>query len=244
MIRRGFRPIFSLPLLDQSKRLPPPPLAHDARRPTLPPVASLRLLLVDDHALVRDGVRALLTGQVATIDEASTAAGALEAIEAHRPDVVLSDIGMKDVNGLQLLGTLLERWPDLTVVMLSMYDDAAYVQQALRTGARGYVLKDSPGSDILKALEAVCAGEVYLGLGVREQPQPTGGRRPLSERECEILRCLALAWPSKQIAAELGLSVRTVETHRQNIRRKLGLAGQAELIRYAVEHHRDTLAPR
>jgi two-component system, NarL family, nitrate/nitrite response regulator NarL len=206
-------------------------------------LSSTRLVLVDDHPLVRDGVKALLQGHVQIVGEASCASEALDAVARLGPDVVLTDIGMKLMNGLQLTAELTALHPEVKVIVLSMYDDPGYVQQALRAGARGYVLKDAPGADILTALRQVIEGQVYLGIGVRDRSPASIHRRALSERECDILRCLAQGWSSKQIAAEYSLSVRTVETHRQNIRRKLNLGGQAELICYAVEQYRDAPPP-
>lgn len=198
-----------------------------------------RLLLVDDHALVRDGLRALLGGHpgIEIVGEAGDADEALERIAATRPDMVLMDIGMKRVDGLTLTARLAAEHPQLAVLILSMYDNAEYVRRARAAGARGYVLKDGPSSDILAAIAAVAAGGLHFRADAA--PAETPNRRAeLSERERDILRALAEGQSSKQIALAFDLSVRTVETHRQNIRRKLRIAGQAELIRYAVEHFR------
>jgi DNA-binding NarL/FixJ family response regulator len=124
--------------------------------------------------------------------------------------------------------------------MLSMYDNPEYVNRAMQAGARGYVLKDAPSDDILQAIAAITAGRTYLSAAVAGRNLRSQAPRPvLSLRESQIMRSLAQGHASRQIAEELGLSVRTVETHRQNIRRKLSLEGQAELIKYAVEHCRD-----
>ena len=152
---------------------------------------------------------------------------------------MLTDIGMKQVSGIALAAQIRERWPAIHVIVLSMYDNPDYVHQAMQAGARGYVLKDAPSSDIVDAIRAVAAGDTFLSASLSRQSARSDGPRPiLSEREAEILACLARGMSSKQIAAEHDLSVRTVETHRQNIRRKLRIEGQAELIRYAVEHCR------
>jgi len=205
------------------------------------PAAGLRLLLVDDHPLVRDGLRARLGAEpgIGAIDEAGNAVEAEAAVAAARPDLVLMDVGMKDVNGLELTARLLQREPALRVLMLSMYDNPEYVQRALQAGARGYVLKDAPAGEIIAALHAVAAGGTFLSPAIAGRlfraPQP---RALLTPRESEILAALGRGESSKQIARALDLSVRTVETHRQSIRRKLELEGQAELIKYAVEHGR------
>jgi DNA-binding NarL/FixJ family response regulator len=201
-----------------------------------------KVLLVDDHPLVREGLRARLSGVpgIEVVGEAGDATLAFERVAALRPDLVLMDVGMKQVNGIELAAQLRERHPSLQVLMLSMYDNPEYVHRALAAGARGYVLKEAPSDEIVAAIAAVTAGEIFLGTGLAGRPSRTSEARPLlSQRESEILRCLALGQPSKQIAEALGMSVRTVETHRQNIRRKLKLGGQAELIKYAVERCAD-----
>ena len=204
----------------------------------MPDLQTLRLLLVDDHPLVRDGLRARL-GAVPgfeVVGEAGDAAEALAQLAAGRPQIVLMDVGMKHTSGIELAALLLEREPGLRVLMLSMYDNPEYVQRALQAGARGYVLKDAPASEIVAAIEAVAAGGTFLSPAVSGRLFRNQAPRPvLSPRESEILAALAKGRSSKQIARELGLSVRTVEAHRQHIKRKLGLEGQAELIKYAVE---------
>jgi DNA-binding NarL/FixJ family response regulator len=200
----------------------------------------MRILLVDDHALVRDGVRALLAQhpRAEVVGEAADAEAARLEIARLNPDLVLMDIGLREGHGIALTAELMTERPTLAVLMLSMYDNPEYLHQALQAGARGYVLKDGPSSEILAAIDAVAAGGSYIASRLsRPTPRGDDAMRPLlSERESEILAALARGLSSKQIAAEYDLSVRTVETHRQNIRRKLKIAGQAELIRYAVEH--------
>lgn len=204
-------------------------------------MSTTKVLLVDDHPLVREGLRARLSGVtgIEVVGEAGDAAQAFDQVDCLHPDLVLMDVGMKQVNGIELTARLRERHPTLRVLMLSMYDNPEYVHRALAAGARGYVLKEAPSEEIVAAILAVADGRSFLGSGLAA----TGGRpdesRPLlSARETEILRCLADGLASRQIAELLGMSVRTVETHRHNIRRKLDLAGQAELIKYAVERCR------
>jgi len=203
---------------------------------TLPVV---RVLLIDDHPLVRDGLRARLASvsDVEVVGEAGNAEEAEREVEACRPTLVLMDVGMRDVNGIDLTARLLARHPSLHVLMLSMYDNPEYVQRALQAGARGYVLKDAPASEIVAAIAAVAGGGTFLSPAVSKRLFRNQTPRPvLSLRESQILSGLARGLSSKQLAKELDLSVRTVEAHRQNIKRKLNLAGQAELIKYAVEH--------
>jgi len=201
-----------------------------------------RVLLVDDHPLVRDGLKSRLCGVpgLEVVAEAGNADEAFEAVERACPDLVLMDVGMKDVNGIELTAKLMASHPDLRVLMLSMYDNPESVHRAMQAGARGYVLKDAPSSEIINAIQAIAAGHTYLSASISGRLSRAQTPRPvLSLRESEILACLAKGYASKQVALELGLSIRTVETHRQNIKRKLNLAGQAELIKYAIERCRE-----
>jgi len=203
--------------------------------------AAIRILLVDDHPMVREGLRARF-GSIAhfeVIGEAGAADEALACLAALTPDVVVMDVGLKQSNGIELARAMQERRPDVHVLMFSMYDNPEYVQQALAAGARGYVLKDAPASEIVAAIEAVAAGGTFLSPVLSKRLFRGQTPRPvLSPRESEILSALGRGESSKQIARSLDLSVRTVEAHRQNIKRKLDLDGQAELIKYAVEHAR------
>ncbi|MDP9879043.1 DNA-binding NarL/FixJ family response regulator [Variovorax boronicumulans] len=207
----------------------------------------VRLFLVDDHPLVRDGLRARLGAMpgLEIVGEAGSAAEALALIGPAQPHLVLMDVGMKDMNGIELAALLLQQQPQHQkpaphIVMLSMYDNPEYVQKALQVGARGYVLKDAPAAEIVAAIEAVSAGGTFLSPAVSKKLFRNQTPRPLlTPRESEILSALGRGESSKQIARDLGLSVRTVEAHRQSIKRRLGIEGQAELIKYAVEHARE-----
>ncbi|MEK8045721.1 response regulator transcription factor [Ideonella margarita] len=199
----------------------------------------IRLMIVDDHAVVRDGLKAVL-GLVDDLEVVAEAANDVEAMERARsshPDVVLMDISMKGDSGIQVAQRLLDEEPERAVLMLTMHDGIEYAQRALRAGARGYVLKDSPSSEIVHAIRTVHGGGTFLSPVIAQRlfRAPTA-RAVLSDREQQILQFLGQGLASKQIASALDLSVRTVESHRQSIRRKLNLAGQAELIKYAVEH--------
>ncbi|MDZ5460140.1 response regulator [Azohydromonas lata] len=203
----------------------------------------LRILLVDDHPLVRDGLRARLQadGYVVTA-EAGAPESAMQALLRDQPDLVLMDVGLKgsSTNGIELAAQMLQRRPGLAVLMFSMYDNPEYVQRALQAGARGYVLKDASGDELLAAIEAIRAGGTFLSPGVTRRMFRAQAPKPiLTPRESEILSALARGESSKQIARALDLSVRTVETHRQNIKRKLELDSPAELMRYALEHARN-----
>jgi DNA-binding NarL/FixJ family response regulator len=201
-----------------------------------------RVAIVDDHPLVRDGLKSRLSSHSALtlVGEADNALDALAMIERSSPDLVLMDVGMKGTNGIELTAQLLKLYPRLLVLMLSMYDNPEYVNRAIQAGARGYVLKDAPSGEIIEAIDAINAGRTYLSAAISGRMSRSQVPRPvLSLRESEILAGLARGHASRQIAESLGLSVRTVETHRQNIKRKLGLEGQAELIKYAVERCRN-----
>ncbi|EKS67360.1 MULTISPECIES: response regulator transcription factor [Caballeronia] len=205
-----------------------------------------RIILVDDHPLVRDGLRARLDSvpHLRVIGEAGNAkeALALAADEANPPDLALMDVGMAGMSGIELAALFHERHPGIRVLMLSMHDNVEYVKQAVRAGASGYVLKDSPAAEIIQAIGAVLAGKTFFSAGlaarmIQAQSMQTPLER-LTPRELDILDALAEGLSSKQIAQQHGLSVRTVETHRQNMKRKLDIDGQAELIKFAVEHRR------
>lgn len=208
------------------------------------PAGAARLILVDDHPLVRDGLRARLdtVPGFAVVGEAGNADEALALAAAHEPDLVLMDVGMRGMNGIALAALFHERFPGIRVLMLSMHDNVEYVTQAVRAGAGGYVLKDSPGAEIIRAIGAVLDGKTYFSEGLSARLIHASAMRDpierLTPRERDILDQLAEGLSSKQIAQRNGLSVRTVETHRLNLKRKLEIEGQAELIKFAVEHRR------
>ena len=199
----------------------------------------INILLVDDHPLVRDGLRARLEA-VATFRVVAEAGGAAEALEQaalHDVDLVLMDINMRGGNGIEATARFKQAFPKIAVLILSMHDKLEYVSQAIQAGARGYVLKDAPGKDIVVAIETVMSGGIYYSAALaRQLAKPLSQESQLTSREHEVLRHIANGESNKQIARALDLSVRTVETHRLNIKRKLGIEGQAELIRFAVQH--------
>ncbi len=206
----------------------------------------IHILLVDDHPLVRDGLRARLEAapRLRVVGEAGSAEEALEQAGSLQPDLVLMDVNMRgdsNTSGIEATARLTQRYPGIAVLMLSMHDRPEYVTQAIQAGARGYVLKDAPGKDIVLAIDTVMGGGIYYSAALARQlaSPPTaasGYGEGLTAREQEILRFIAAGQSNKGIARELDLSVRTVETHRLNIKRKLGIEGQAELIRYAIQH--------
>ncbi|MRW86806.1 response regulator [Pseudoduganella sp. FT26W] len=200
---------------------------------------TIKILLVDDHPLVRDGLRARLEAmpQFEVVAEAGGAAEALEQAARHPVDLVLMDINMRGANGIEATAQFKQAFPQIAVLILSMHDKLEYVSQAIQAGARGYVLKDAPGKDIVVAIETVMSGGIYYSAALaRQLAQPQNQDNQLTSREHEVLRHIAHGESNKQIARALDLSVRTVETHRLNIKRKLGIEGQAELIRFAVQN--------
>jgi two-component system response regulator NreC len=206
---------------------------------------TIRVLIVDDHAVVRAGLRRVLDAEadIETVGEAANVERAVfEALEAH-PDVVLMDVVMPGKTGIEGMPALLQAVPDVKVLMLSMQDDPQYVREAFEAGASGYVLKEAADTDVVDAVRVVAAGERYVhpALGARLIAAESEERKraesdPLSEREREVLRLLALGHTNQEIAALLYISVRTAETHRAHIMQKLGLSSRAELVRYALDH--------
>ncbi len=199
-----------------------------------------RVLIVDDHPMVSEGIRSVLE----TYDDIEVAATltngqeAIDQVSGLAPDVVLLDLNMPQVNGLSATEIILERRPETRILILSMHDSAEYISIALSHGARGYVLKDVPTDEIKQAIDAVMGGETYLCTGAEAAlaPRTTDGREPLTTREQTILLELAQGRSNKEVAVNLDISVRTVETHRKNIKRKLGISTTAGLTRYAMEH--------
>jgi DNA-binding NarL/FixJ family response regulator len=201
--------------------------------------ALINILLVDDHPLVRDGLRARLEAvpHFRIVAEADGAEDALKQADLCAIDLVLMDINMRGDSGIDATAMFQQRHPKIAVLILSMHDKLEYVTQAMQAGARGYVLKDAPGKDIVLAIETVMSGGIYYSAALaRQLARPLVQDNQLSVREHEVLQHIANGESNKQIARTLDLSVRTIETHRLNIKRKLGIEGQAELIKYAVQH--------
>ncbi len=207
----------------------------------------IRILLADDHEVVRDGVRALLEKQtdMEVIGEASDGREAARLAEELRPDVVVMDVGMPNLNGIDATRRILNAHPQIAVVMLSMHQDESYVLRSLKAGAKGYLLKESLRSDVLEAIRAVAQGRSFLTKKISrmmqedyiqemEQRGLEDSYELLTDREREVLQLAAEGKPNKEIAAALNISLTTVETHRTHILQKLGLHSVPELILYAV----------
>jgi two-component system response regulator NreC len=204
----------------------------------------IRIVIVDDHAVVRSGLKLLLEGQedLEVVGEAGDARTAVFEVRAQKPDVILMDVVMPTGSGIEATPAVLQEAPGAKVLILSMQDDPAYVREAFAAGASGYVLKEAADAELVAAVREVAAGQRYVhpALGARlvaadAEERARAEEDPLSEREHEILRLLALGHTNQEIASQLYLSVRTVETHRAHIMQKLRISTRAELVRYALE---------
>jgi two-component system response regulator NreC len=207
----------------------------------------IKILIADDHAVLRSGLRLLLNAQpdFEVVGEASTGEETVERATALQPDVLLLDIAMPDLNGLEAARRIRQQAPDLRILVLTMYDDEAYLRQFLEMGAAGYVLKKAADTELAAAIRAVHRGESFVYpslmgslidsyLKQPSSPAATEGDDRLSPREVDVLRLVALGYTNQQIADELCIGVSTVETHRTRIMEKLGLRGRAQLVRYAL----------
>lgn len=200
-------------------------------------MTGLRLLIVDDHALVREGLKARLLAEpgIAAVAEAADAAQALALLDGPPPDLMLTDISMRGMTGIALMQQVRERHPALPVIVLSMYEHREYVIAAVRAGARGYVLKDSPLDEIVDAVQTVLAGGQHFSAGIADLARGVPDSAPqITEREREVLLLVAHGRSNKDVAQRLGISVRTVETHRLSLRRKLGVESPSEFLKLAV----------
>jgi two-component system response regulator NreC len=205
----------------------------------------IKVVLVDDHAVVRSGLRLLLDAHedIEVVGEAGNAKDAIFRARALKPDVMLLDVVMPDESGIEVLPELLKESPDTKVLVLSMQDDPSYVREAFGAGASGYVLKEAADEEVVSAVREIAAGGHYVhpALGARmvaaeAQERAATEADPLSERERDVLRLLALGHTNQEIAQELYISVRTAESHRAHIMQKLRIATRAELVRYALSH--------
>jgi two-component system response regulator NreC len=208
--------------------------------------APLRILLADDHVTVRHGLKLLIEAQpdMKVIAEASDGKAAMQKALALKPDVIVMDISMPGMNGLAATRALKQKQPDVIIVTLTRHGDDAYVQELLRAGVAGYVLKQSAPNELVQAIRAAAGGGQYidstltsrmtarlLGRADKKSVKPAG---ELSDRESEVLRLIASGYSNKEIAGQLSLSVKTVEAHKANAMRKLGLRGRIDIVKYAV----------
>ena len=206
-----------------------------------------RVLVVEDHPIVRRGLIDLIDGEadLECCGEAADADEALQLLESCAPDAAVVDVALRGRNGIDLVKDIRVRRPGLPVLVLSMYDETLYAERALRAGAMGYVMKQEATEKVLSALRRILNGHVYLsealsstmvrrvvvGSGAGESPL-----NQLSDRELEVLQLIAQGLPTREIAQRLHRSVKTIESHRENLKAKLGLRSGSELVRYAIEH--------
>ncbi len=204
----------------------------------------IRILLADDHNLVRSGLKSLLMGMtgVEVVAEATNGREAVDLVGTTNPDVVLMDIGMKELNGIEAATIIAREKPSVRVIILSMHDTQDFVSQALKAGAAGYVLKDAAPLELEFALQAVTRGETYLSPKVSSQvvqsyvrpPEAETGLEALSPRQREILKAIVSGRTTKQIAYDLGLSIKTIETHRAQIMHRLDIHDVVGLVRFSI----------
>jgi two-component system, NarL family, response regulator NreC len=200
----------------------------------------VRIVLADDHAVVRSALRMLLEAEAdfEVVAEAGDADNAARKVRGHHPDVLVLDLNMPGGSGLAMLPKIRDESPDTQVVVLTMQSEPAFAREAMKAGALGYVLKEAADAELVRAVRMAAAGETYLQpeLGARLAAEPdSAATDDLSERELEVLRLIALGYTNNEIAEQLHLSVRTVESHRAHIQQKLRLTTRSELVRYALE---------
>ena len=220
-----------------------------AESPTVPTAARAqkRILIVDDHPVFRHGIAALITAEknLAVCGEADSAPAALEAMRRLKPDLAMLDISLQGTNGIELVKLMRAEQPRLPIIILSMHDESLYALRALRAGARGYVMKGEAMSHVLTALRKVLAGDIYVSPRFSErlvfkaiQSLEGGMGSPvdkLSDRELEVLQLLGRGFGTREIANELHLSVKTIETHRAHIKEKLGFKDAGEMVRFFID---------
>ena len=204
----------------------------------------IRAVVVDDHAVVRSGIKLLLDREddIEVVGEAGSAKDAIFRARALKPDVMLLDVVMPGESGIDVLPKVLKESPETNVLVLSMQDDPSYVREAFAAGAKGYVLKEAADEEVVAAVREIAGGGQYVhpALGARMVAAEARARAaaeadPLSDREREVTRLLALGHTNQEIAKMLYISVRTAETHRAHIMQKLRLSTRAELVRYALQ---------
>lgn len=199
---------------------------------------TVRVLIVDDHDLVRQGLRALVNAQsdMRVVGEAADGVAALALVAKVHPDVITLDLTMPGMSGLSA-ARLLKEATTAAVIVLTRHDDDAFVQEVMATGAAGYVVKQSPSEELLRAIRAVAVGGQYLDSALKPQvrdPRRRPTTAPATPRELEVLRLTALGHANKEIAARLSISVKTVEVHKTNAMRKLNLQGRTDIVKYAL----------
>jgi two-component system response regulator NreC len=204
----------------------------------------LNIVIAEDHSTVREGIKMLVDAQIdmQVVGEASDGAAAIKTVRELRPDVVVMDISMPEMNGLKATRKLKAEFPEIKILTLTRHADDSFLEQLIGAGASGYVLKQSAPAELINAIRAVGSGNAYL------DPSLTGkvmggyvtrtlrgeGRADISDREMEVIRLIALGYSNKEIAAQINLSVKTIEAHKANAMRKLNMRGRIDIVRYAI----------
>jgi len=206
----------------------------------------LRIILAEDHETIRDGLKLLVNSRsdMEVVGEADNGRTALQLAEEVSPDVVVMDISMPELNGLQATKKLKDKSPQVKVLILTRHGEPAYLQELLQAGASGYVLKQSKSEELIRAILAVAAGQTYLDPAItekavtqlRESGQVARGvpNANLTAREADVLRLIALGYVNKEVAARLNLSIKTVEAHKSNAMNKMGMKSRVDIVRYAI----------
>jgi DNA-binding NarL/FixJ family response regulator len=208
-------------------------------------MGKLRVLLADDHATVREGLRLIIDAQsdMEVIAEAADGRAAILQSQRLRPEVVVMDISMPGMDGLKATAKIKELCPEIKVIALTRHNDENYLQEMLRAGASGYVLKQSASTEVVRAIRGVAGGNSYLDPAITNRvmsgyagrfPRGDQQRPTISDREAEVLKAIALGYSNKEIAARLNLSVKTIEAHKANCMKKLALRSRIDIVRYAV----------
>ena len=204
-----------------------------------PDAGTVRIVLADDHAVVRSALRMLLDAEpgMEVVAEAGDVEGAIRYVRGHRPDVLILDLNMPGRASLEALPDITGASPGTRVVVLTMQSEPAFAREAMQAGVLGYILKEAADAELVKAVRLAAADQTYLqpDLGARLAAEPAGPPDDLSARELEILRLIALRHTNAEIAEQLVISVRTVESHRAHIQQKLRVSKRSELVRYALE---------
>jgi DNA-binding NarL/FixJ family response regulator len=210
------------------------------------PAAKKKILIVDDHPMMREGLAQLINHEsdLVAAFEADTAGEALNLVTKNKPDLVLADIGLPDKNGLELIKDIQALHPELPVLVVSMHEESLYAERVLRAGGRGYIMKQEGGKKLMQAIRAVLAGQTYVSEKIsariidlfsgRRRKETASPVEQLSDREFEVFRLIGEGKATREIAAQLHISVKTVEVHRTNIKKKLKLTRATELVRSAI----------
>lgn len=205
-----------------------------------------KVLIADDHAVVRAGLRALITSEpsLELVGEATGGYETIELVTKTKPDILVLDISMPDLDGIAVTKKIVSEKPDVQILILTIHEDKALLREALKLGASGYILKRAAETELISAIQIVMRGDMYIDPSMvhtllegkeKSTNSVTDALEPLTPRETEVLRLIALGYTNRQVGEELNISVRTVEGHRANLSDKLGASSRVELVRYALE---------